>query len=163
MRKTILAILLLLSMLCAAACAEGMITASVQVRASRSVYDSVIRTGEDIDMSVSIDGFTPTLCQWYFEDAPIEGANETTLHIESADTADTGMYRMDAMDADGKIRVSVDVAIRVVDYTIPKTGDPRASRIPLMLLTGAAALGIAFVGKKQSAADKFLTVSHKFS
>lgn len=149
MRRKLLAFVLLLMLLTASAAAEGVISANVHVRASRTVYDSVIRVGEDVDMTVDIAGFVPAACQWYREGMMIECENLPTLHIDSAEVADSGIYRMDALDSDGRVRLSVDVALRVVDYAIPQTGD---SRIPAPTLIGAIAAAFAVlaaaVGRK---------------
>ena len=124
-RKLMIAVCAIVMLCTCAACAEGMISASVQVRASRNVYDSVIRAGEDVDMTVDIAGFEPAACQWYFGGMPVEGANAAVMHIDYAEVSDTGMYRLDALDESGRVRLSVDVALRVVDRDIPQTGDAR--------------------------------------
>lgn len=142
-RRFLLAFCLLLALCIGTASAEGMISASVQVRASRNVYDSVIRVGEDVDMAVEVAGFEPVVCQWYFGEMPLEGENTAALRINSADVADTGVYRMDALDEAGRVRVSVDVALRVVDHTIPKTGDNRIPQNVLLLAMVSAALTLA--------------------
>ena len=150
MRKRIawMAVVLMLIMSVAAA-AEGAISAAVQITASRNVCDSVIRVGEDVDMTVLIEGFVPTACQWYREGEMVPGGNQTTLHIDSAEVGDTGLYRMDAMDESGSVRVSADVALRVVDYTIPQTGD---TRVAMPIIVGwmglAAAVAIKILRKK---------------
>lgn len=150
MRKRFLALIALMLLIAGSAAAEGMITASVHVKASRNVYDSVIRTGEDVDMTVDIAGFTPTICQWYRSGEALEGENQSTLHISAADVSDTAVYRMDALDETGRVRVSADVALRVVDYTIPKTGDSRASR-PLIAAMMAAAAAVGLIIRKKAA------------
>lgn len=150
MRKKIAVIIAVLLLVAVMASAEGLITASVHVKASRNVYDSVIRTGEDVDMTVDISGFTPVACQWYKGGEPVEGASQTTLHIDSADVSDTAVYRMDAMDETGRVRVSADVALRVVDYSIPKTGDARAPK-PLVAGMMAAAAAVALIIRKKAA------------
>ena len=138
MLKRITAVLLMMLLFATAACAEDMISASIQVKASRSVYDSVIRTGEDVDMTVQINGFTPAVCLWYRGEQLLEGENQPSLHISSADVDDTGIYRMDALDTQGRVRLSVDVALRVVDSVIPKTGDARLPAAAYLMLMGAA-------------------------
>jgi len=139
-RRLLVMISLIMVFCMGAASAEGMISASVQVRASRNVYDSVIRAGEDVDMTVDIVGFEPAACQWYFGDAPVDGANAKVMHIDSAEVSDTGMYRLDALDENGRVRLSVDVALRVVDREIPQTGDARLPHGVLVAVIAAAFL-----------------------
>lgn len=156
-RKWLLAVCLMTALCVRPVSAESMISASVQVRASRNVYDSVIRAGEDVDMTVDVAGFVPAVCQWYFADMPIDGENAAALHIDSAEVMDTGVYRMDALDEEGRVRLSVDVALRVVDQSIPRTGD---SRIPQNALRVAVA-SAASVLLGSSASKRQKNVPHK--
>lgn len=150
MRKAVIAAVLLLLFALPQGVTEPLISAAVQVKASRSVYDSMIRAGEDVDISVDIQGFAPAACQWYREDEAIDGANGTLLHISSAKTQDTGIYRMDAMDENGKVRVSADVSLRVVDSTIPKMGDARLPAPVIGAAMAAAAAVCLLSGKKRA-------------
>ena len=36
---------------------------------------------------------------------------------------DAGVYRLDAFDANGDMLLSMDIAARVIDDTVPKSGD----------------------------------------
>lgn len=141
--RKMLAATLLLVCLGHAALAEAPLGATVNVRATRDVRDSVIRAGEDVDLLVTLTGFSPEICQWYREGEALEGENQASLHLEDAAVSDTGVYRMDALDADGRVRVSVDVALRVVDDQLPQTGDsalPAAVPITVMSVAALAAL-----------------------
>lgn len=149
MRKSIALILILLVCISATASASGIIGASVHVRASRSVYDSVIQAGEDVDLFVEISNFTPSGYVWYREGILIEGEHSHTCRIEAAQVEDSGIYRMDAIDASGKVRVSAEVALRVVDQTIPKTGDGRPAPVLLMGAMASAAAGLIISCKKK--------------
>ena len=74
-------------------------------------------------MEVNIEGVSPASYQWYFNDAPIEGANQRVYNIVNASVEDAGVYRLDAFDADGSMLLSMDIAARVIDDTVPKSGD----------------------------------------
>ncbi len=136
MRMILMAVLLF--GLCGTAVAEGPVGATVHVRASRDVRDSVIRVGEDVDLMVTLSGFEPESCLWYREGERIDGEARTSLRISGAQVSDTGVYRMDALDTDGRVRVSVEVSLRVVDGTIPQTGDDSLPRAIPLAMTGAA-------------------------
>lgn len=135
--RTVLMALLLIG-LCGTAAAEASVSATVNVRASRDVRDSVIRAGEDVDLLVTLSGFEPATCLWYREGERIEGETRTAMRIPSAQTSDTGVYRMDALDGDGRVRVSVEVSLRVVDAKIPQTGD---SALPMGVPLAAMGVG----------------------
>ena len=74
-------------------------------------------------MEVNIEGVEPVSYQWYFEGAPIEGANQKAYSIVNAQVEDSGVYRMDAFDADGRMLVSMDISARVIGGGIPQSGD----------------------------------------
>ena len=51
------------------------------------------------------------------------------------------MYRLDAFDADGSMLLSMEIAARVIDQSVPKAGDPSlpvGAAIALSALSGAA-------------------------
>ena len=131
-----LAVALIAIMLVASACAiaEGTISTTVLMRVSRMTQNAVVKAGEDLSIEVSIDGANPASYQWYFNDAPIEGANQKVFNIVNAQPEDTGVYRMDAFDEDGAMVVSMDVAARVVEDDVPQAGD------------GSLPIGVAFAG-----------------
>ena len=70
----------------------------------------------------------------------INGANQKVYSIVNAAVEDTGIYRMDAFDANGRMLVSMDISARVVDKTVPKSGD---ASLPLEAALGA--MGIAAI------------------
>lgn len=130
----IVALALLAVMLAMPALAEQMISTTLVMRVSHMTQNAVVDAGEDLSMEVSIDGVVPASYQWYFNGAPIEGANQKVYSIVNAQVEDAGVYRMDAFDADGRMVVSMDISARVIDNTVPKSGD---ASVPVQLVMGA--------------------------
>ena len=130
-----------LMLMTAAASAEGMISTTVVMRVSHMTQNAVVDAGEDLSMEISIEGVTPASYQWYFNDAPIPGATQKVYSIVNAQVEDTGVYRMDAFDAEGSMVVSMDIAARVIDNSVPKSGD---NSLPLSVVCAgmAAAAGV---------------------
>lgn len=118
----VLALLALLLML-GSAVAEGVISTTVVMRVSHLTQDAVVDAGEDLSMEVNIDGVSPASYQWYFEGAPISGADQRVYNIVNAVVEDSGVYRMDAFDENGDMLLSMEIAARVIDDTVPKSGD----------------------------------------
>ena len=143
MRKCMkkLAVALIAIMLIASACAvaEGTISTTVLMRVSRMTQNAVVNAGEDLSIEVGIDGVTPASYQWYFNDAPIDGATQKVYNIVNAQPEHTGVYRLDAFDGDGKMVVSMDVSARVLEDEVPQAGD---GSLPV----GFAIAGIAACG-----------------
>lgn len=121
------------------ALAEGTVTTTVLMRVSRMTQNAVVNAGEDLTIEVRVDGVNPSSYQWYFNDAAIEGATQKVYNLVNAHVEDTGVYRMDAFDDAGRMVVSMDVSVRVVDDTVPKSGDDS-------LPVGAAFAGLAACG-----------------
>ena len=109
--------------LCACAFAQETIATTVVMRISRMTQNAVVDAGEDLSIEVAIEGVEPAQYQWYFNDAPIEGANQKVYNIVNAQPSDSGVYRLDASDADGRMLVSMDIAARVIDHSVPQSGD----------------------------------------
>ena len=143
MRKRLmkLGVVLIAIMLIASACAiaEGTISTTVLMRVSRMTQNAVVKAGEDLSIEVNIDGVTPASYQWYFNDAPIDGANQKVYNIVNAQPEHTGVYRLDAFDEGGAMVVSMDVSARVLEDEVPQAGD---GSLPV----GAAIAGIAACG-----------------
>ncbi len=118
----VLALVALLLML-GSAVAEGVISTTVVMRVSHLTQDAVVDAGEDLSMEVNIDGVSPASYQWYFEGAPISGADQRVYNIVNAAVEDSGIYRMDAFDEKGDMLLSMEIAARVIDDTVPKSGD----------------------------------------
>ena len=135
-RWTKLAVALIAIVLVASACAfaEGTISTTVLMRVSRMTQNAVIKAGEDLSIEVNIDGVEPASYQWYFNDAPIDGADQKVYNIVNAQPEHTGVYRMDAFDESGAMLVSMDVAARVLEDEVPQAGD------------GSLPVGFAFAG-----------------
>ena len=129
-----LAALLAVLVLAAGACAltEGAISTTVVMRVSRMTQSAEVNAGEDLSMEVNIDGVEPESYQWYFEGETIHGATQKAYSIVNAQVENSGVYRMDAFDADGRMLVSMDISARVIGGGIPQSGD---SSLPV----GAAA------------------------
>lgn len=133
-RITALLAVLMAALIWVGACAEGAVSTTVVMRVSRMTQNAVVDAGEDLSIDVSIDGVTPDSYQWYFNDAPIDGADQKVLNIVNAQPENTGVYRLDAFDADGNMVVSMDIAARVVEDAVPQSGD------------GSMPVGYAFAG-----------------
>ena len=122
MIATVAAVLVVIVLL-TCACAEGKISTTVLMRVSRMTQNAVVKAGEDLSIEVSIDGVEPSGYQWYFNDAPIEGATQKVYNIVEARPEDTGVYRIDAFDSEGAMVVSMDVSARVRVDEVPQAGD----------------------------------------
>lgn len=118
------------------ASAQGAISTTVVMRVSHMTQNAVVDAGEDLSMEVNIDGVAPARYQWYFNDTAIEGANQKVYNIVNASVEDTGIYRLDAFDADGSMVVSMDISARVIDDTVPQSGD---NSMPVGLAIGGMA------------------------
>lgn len=128
------ALLAVMLLACACASAENTISTTVLMRVSHMTQNAVVDAGEDLSIEVSIDGAKPASYQWYFNDAPIEGANQKVYNIVNAQPEHTGVYRMDAFDENGRMVVSMDVSARVREEEVPQAGD------------GSMPVGFAFAG-----------------
>ena len=135
-RMAKLVAMLMVVMLWVSVCANAQetISTTVMMRVSRMTQNAVVNAGEDLSIEVSIDGVNPTQYQWYFNDAPISGANQKVYNIVNAQPENIGVYRPDAFDDNGSMLVSMDIAARVVEDTVPQSGD------------GSMPVGIAFAG-----------------
>ena len=117
--------------------AENSISTTVVMRISRMTQNAVVKAGEDLTIEVGIDGVEPDSYQWYFNDVPIEGANQRVYTISNAQPEHTGVYRIDAFDEAGKMLVSMDISARVMEETVPQAGD---HSMPVGMAIGALAL-----------------------
>ena len=138
--KRFAAALLVLLMVSGFALAESEISTTVVMRVSRMTQSAVVNVGEDLSMEVNIDGVEPASYQWYYKDQAIEGANQKAYSIVNAQVEDSGVYRMDAFDESGKMLVSMDISARVIDDTVPKSGD---ASLPISVTVGVFALAAA--------------------
>ena len=148
-----LAALLLVLLLCTGALSEGEISTTVVMRVSRMTQSAVVNVGEDLSMEVNIEGVEPASYQWYYEGQAISGANQKAYSIVNAKVENSGVYRMDAFDANGKMLVSMDISARVIDDNVPKSGD---ASMPVGVAIGgfvlaAAVLVLAFWRRKPAA------------
>lgn len=148
-----LAALVLVLLLCTGALAEGEISTTVVMRVSRMTQSAVVNVGEDLSMEVNIEGVEPASYQWYYEGQAISGANQKAYSIVNAKVENSGVYRMDVFDANGKMLVSMDISARVIDDNVPKSGD---ASMPVGMAIGgfvlaAAVLVLAFWRRKPAA------------
>ena len=152
MRKIciVLAVLLAAASMCAVA--EGVISTTVVMRVSRMTQNAVVDVGEDLSMEINIDGVDPASYQWFFEGQAIEGADQRVYNIVNAQVEDSGVYRMDAFDEDGDMVVSMDISARVIDNTVPKSGDGSMSMGMAAALFAAAAAALLIVFRRRAEA-----------
>lgn len=154
MRSRVLRYIALLAMCMALAVlpavAEQMITTTVVMRVSHMTQNAVVDVGEDLSMEINIDGVTPAAYQWYFNDELIAGATQKVYSIVDAKVEDTGVYRMDAFDAEGRMLVSMDISARVIDNTVPKSGDSSVPLQTVFFAMGAAAVVLAFALRRRA-------------
>lgn len=130
-------------MLGAYALADGVISTTVVMRVSHMTQNAVVDAGEDLSMEVNIDGVVPASYQWYFEDQAIEGADQKVYNIVNAQVEDSGVYRMEAFDVEGRMLVSMDISARVIGKNVPKSGDSSMPVGYAALIFGAAAVVLA--------------------
>lgn len=130
------------------------LNASVVMKVSRTAQDSVINAGEDLTIDVALEGVSPETYRWYFNDAPIAGADQRAYTLFSAKAEDAGLYRVEAFDETGKMLVSMEFTVRVVEKALPKAGDDTLSIAPVAGVMGFAAAGMAtaLVRRKRRAA-----------
>ena len=121
-RKWLALLLAVVAVVCIGALAEE-ISTTVVMRVSRLTQSAVVNVGEDLTLEVGIDGVEPASCQWYFGDEMIPGADQRVYNIVNAQVKDSGTYRMEAFAEDGRMLVSMEINARVIDGTIPKSGD----------------------------------------
>lgn len=146
----LVAVLVLLVSACALA--EGVISTTVVMRVSRMTQNAVVDVGEDLSMEVNIDGVVPASYQWFFEGQAIEGADQRVYNIVNAQVEDSGVYRMDAFDEEGDMVVSMDISARVIDNTVPKSGDNSMSMGIAAAIFAAAAAALLIVFRRRAEA-----------
>lgn len=152
MKKVIGLVAVLVLLVSACALAEGVISTTVVMRVSRMTQNAVVDVGEDLSMEVNIDGVVPASYQWFFEGQAIEGADQRVYSIVNAQVEDSGVYRMDAFDAEGDMVVSMDISARVIDNTVPKSGDSSMSMGFAAAIFAAAAAALLIVFRRRTEA-----------
>lgn len=140
--------LMLAMMMLTGAQAQSTISTTVVMRVSRMTQSAVVDVGEDLSMEVNIGGVTPAQYQWYFNGTAIEGADQKVYNIVNATVEDAGTYRMDAFDENGNMVVSMDIAARVIDDTVPQSGD-RSMPVGFALATMAACAALVAVLRRR--------------
>ena len=152
MKRIVGLVAVLVLLVSACALAEGVISTTVVMRVSRMTQNAVVDVGEDLSMEVNIDGVNPASYQWFFEGQAIEGADQRVYSIVNAQVEDSGVYRMDAFDEEGDMVVSMDISARVIDDTVPKSGDNSMSIGLAAALFAAAAAALLIVFRRRAEA-----------
>lgn len=145
----IIAVISVLMML-TAAYAQSTISTTVVMRVSRMTQRAVVDAGEDLSMEVNIEGVKPESYQWYFNGTAIDGADQKVYNIVNAQVEDAGTYRMDAYDAEGNMVVSMDIAARVIDDTVPQSGDSTMHAGIALMAMAACAAAVVVLRRKVS-------------
>ena len=83
---------------------------------SRTVYP-----GTNLTLSVAVSGAGPFEYQWFFNGAPIDGANDASLDLTDLEPPDTGDYSVEVSNAIGSVR-SGNAFIRII--TVPEIYQP---------------------------------------
>lgn len=153
-RRTSVALVVLVILSSVGACAAQALTATVVMKVSRTAQDSIINEGEDLSIDVQIDGVAPSSYLWYFNGVAISGANESVYSIDAATPEDAGTYRMEAYDDAGKMLLSMDFSVRVIEKALPKSGDDTLGILPVALVMAGifAAMGAGIAIKRKRAA-----------
>ena len=150
----VMALLLTTVLMTACMGAAQALNASVVMKVSRTAQDPVVNAGEDLTIDVALEGVTPATYRWYFNDAALAGADQRAYTLFSAQIEDAGLYRVEAFDETGKMLVSMEFTVRVVEKALPKAGDDTLSVAPVAGAMGLAAAGMttALVRHKRRAA-----------
>ena len=145
----LLAVLLLV--LCVGALAEE-ISTTVVMRVSRMTQSAVVNVGEDLSLEVNIDGVEPSVYSWSFQGEAIPGATQSIYNLVNAQVENSGIYHLDAYGDDSRLLVSMDINVRVIEDTIPKSGD---MSLPVSVAVAAFALaaGVFVVTLRRRVAD----------
>lgn len=123
--------------------ADEAISAMVVMRVAKTTQHAVVNAGEDLILEVGISGEKPASYQWYFENVAIPGADSKAYTLENAKPEESGIYRVDAFSADGRMLVSMEIQARVIDTTLPKAGD---DSLPVVYAYLALAAGVVLMG-----------------
>ena len=150
MKKTLVSLALAAVLLVMTAAAEGAISTSMVMRVSHLTQNPIVDAGEDFSMEVTVNGVTPASYQWFYEGAPIDGADQRVLNIVSAQPSDSGVYRMEAYNEDGAMLAGVESMVRVVDDSVPQSGDDSASpaAVTAILCAAAAVLAVTLMKRR---------------
>ena len=149
----IAAIVLATCVLMANVAVAQQLSANVVMKVSKAAQDSIVNEGEDLTISVSVDGAASYL--WYRGGEAITGANHAAYTIASATVQDADTYRVDAFGEDGGMLMSMEFPVRVVEKALPKSGDDTLSvgaLAAIMCAAGAVLCAIFVVRKRKAAA-----------
>lgn len=121
--KTLISITVITILMCVVSLSYASGSTGILLRNSKIIQSPVVNVGEDLGMEVVLEDVPVDTYQWYFNNTPIANANQKIYNIVDASVEDSGLYRVEAFDANGKMLVSMDVNARVIDPTVPKSGD----------------------------------------
>ena len=122
-RKGLVLLLAILMVAVLAGALAEEISTTLVMRVSHMTQNAIVNVGEDLTLDVGIEGVEPATYQWYFQNAPIPNADQSVYNIVNAQVSDSGTYRMEAFGDDGAMLVSMDINARVLEKTIPRSGD----------------------------------------
>ena len=140
-------------MLAASAYTAQALSAGVVMTVSRTTQDSIITEGENLTIDVQLDEVEPALYRWYFNDDLIPGATANIYTISSALPEDAGMYRVEAYSENGKMLVTMEFSVRVIENALPKSGDNtiEIGIITTAMIVCAAGIAALVIGRRSIA------------
>ena len=141
-------IVLTLLVLGAQALAQNMVSTTLHMRVSKAVQSALVNEGEDLTMRIEVEGAAPAEYQWYFNDELIPGAIYNAYTIANSKVEDAGLYRLDAYDENGKLLFSTETNARVIDNSVPKSGDRSLNPVIPACIMLSALLGLFIVFKR---------------
>lgn len=121
--RIFIAITAIIMMLAASVCTAQALSAGVVMTVSRTTQDSIINEGENLTIDVQLDSVEPAVYRWYYNNELIINADANVYTIASAVPEDAGMYKVEAYSEDGKMLVTMEFSVRVIDNALPKSGD----------------------------------------
>ena len=129
------------------------LSAGAVMTVSRTAQDAVVDEGDNFTIDVQIDGVEPALYRWYFNDEPIPDNSGRVYSIISAEPGDAGMYRVEAFADDGRMLMTMEFDLRVIDKALPKSGDGTldAGTVAAVMTAGMAALAGVLIRRRLAA------------
>ena len=142
-KRIFIAVIAIAMMLTASVYTAQALSAGVVMTVSRTTQDSIINEGENLTIDVQLDEVEPALYRWYFNDELIPGATANVYTIASAVPEDAGMYRVEAYSENGKMLVTMEFSVRVIENALPKSGDDTMSIGVITAAMAVCTAGIA--------------------
>lgn len=85
--------------------------------------NQTVYAGQTVVLAAAVGGVPEPVCQWYRDDQPVPGANQTVLTIPDAQPADGAVYRLAVTNELG-FDLSPPAVLRVVTEPRPRLGRP---------------------------------------